>query len=111
MVSHPNGSQTRIELFTMHKITMTNDSVFVFSLGSKIVMDNSEILRFTFENVTSGIKSVVIVQHLEQLGEFIYITPADYSKTLHLFDIEGHALCPNVTLTDNGIVISLSELP
>ena len=108
---HSDGSQTRVELYTRPQVKISTDSVWVTSPVATLKYACSDVLRFTYENVPTGISSVQQkAKDFQVSNGRIYFSGKAKSSQVHLYSIDGKEQPINVTVTDEGLCMPLSQV-
>ena len=111
VIHHADGKTTEVELNTMPCITMTADKMQIKSSVAELVYDKSDVLKFTFKNVITGMST--IQNRMAYRIDEDEITFHGIPKTCEVRVYNGKGLQIPVCLMTRGTdaVLSLAQFP
>lgn len=108
---HPDGTTTDVELFTQPQVTFAGEKVLITSTVLNIEYNASEVTRFTYKDVATGIKSAQNEADCTQEdGRVIFHGIKDPEKVA-LYNANGVRVPARFTRVGDDISFSLETLP
>lgn len=111
VIWHADNTQTRLELSTRPQVTFSTDSVNVVSTSVSLKYAMSDVLRFSYAKVPSGIQSTNSDLTLRMNGENIYFVGVNSTDKIKLYSLDGKQMPLNLQPTSIGLCMPLSGLP
>lgn len=111
VLHHSNGKTSEVELYTMPRIQMTDTKMVITVQGSRQEFDKSDVVRFTFKGVGTGInavKSETRYRVNEDCVTFYGISSAD---RISVHNASGMQIPVRLTADGSDAVLSLAQLP
>ncbi len=108
---HADGTQTRIELFKKPQVTFDGDMICFNSPILNVQYPASDVLKFTYEGLTTAINSPQAAVSYRQDGERILFDSSVKPSSIALYTADGARVPVSLQPTSQGAVLSLSGIP
>lgn len=108
---HADGTTTEVELYTLPRIQMQADKMVITSQGVSQEFAKSDVLRFTYKGVGTGISQLnpqMTYRVDEDRVTFYGISTTD---RISVYNTGGMQIPVRLTADGNKSVLSLSSLP
>ena len=108
---HADGTQTRIELFKKPQVTFDGDMICFNSPVLNVQYPASDVLKFTYEGLTTAINSPQAAMSYRQDGERILVDSSVKPSSIALYTADGARVPVSLQQSAQGAVLSLSGIP
>jgi hypothetical protein len=109
---HFNGSQTKVELSVKPNLKISADSLTISSPTVTLRYASTDVYRFSYENVSTGVKTVQMGKLNPRMdGGYLYFSGIKANAPVRLFSTQGKELPVTLTPCDCGMRLSLNTLP
>lgn len=108
---HADGTQTRIELLKQPQVTFDGDMICFNSPVLNLQYPASNVLKFTYEGLTTAISDPQAELSFHQDGERILFDSSVKPSSIALYTADGARVPVSLQSTANGAVLSLSGIP
>jgi len=111
VLHHANGNTSEVELYTMPRILMTADKMQIKSSVAELEYDKTDVLRFTFKNVGTGIDAVHSEMAFRIDEDCVTFRGIPEAGAVKVYNLKGVQIPVRLEIAGGDAVLSLSQLP
>lgn len=111
VLHHADGKTSEVELYTMPRIQMTADKMIVTVQGSRQEFDKSDVVRFTFKGVGTGINAVKSETRYRVDEDCVTFYGVSSTDRISVYNTGGVQIPVRLTADSPDAVLSLAQLP
>ena len=111
VLHHANGKTSEVELYTMPRIQMTDTKMVITVQGSKQEFDKTDVVRFTFKGVGTGINAVKSVTRYRVDEDRVTFYGVSSADRISVHNASGMQIPVRLTADGSDAVLSLAQLP
>ena len=111
VLHHADGKTSEVELYTMPRIQMTATKMTLTVQGSKQEFDKSDVVRFTYKGITTGINSVKPETRYRVDEDRVTFYGICSTDRISVYNAGGVQMPVRLNADGNDAVLSLAQLP
>ena len=111
VLHHADGKTSEVELYTMPRIQMTDTKMVITVQGSIQEFDKSDVVRFTFKGVGTGISAVKSETRYRVDEDRVTFYGVSSTDRISIHNASGMQIPIRLTIDGNDAVLSLAQLP
>lgn len=111
VLHHADGKTTEVELYTLPRIQMTADKMIITVQGISQEYSKTDVLRFTYKGVGTGINNVSPTTSFRIDEDRITFHGVPETGAVKIFDAKGMQIPVSLTAVGSDTVLSLAQLP
>lgn len=108
---HSDGSTTEVELFNQPLVQFAGDKVLVTSPVLNMEYDKSDIVRFTYRDIDTGISTLSKEADIEQKDGQIVFHDVKSADKVAVYKSDGVRMPVQLTFSGDNATLPLSQLP
>ena len=110
VLHHADGKTTEVELYTMPRILMTDTKVGIIVQDTRQVFDKSDVVRFTFKGIGTGINAVKSETRYRADKDRVTFYGVSSTDRICIYNASGMRLPISLTTDGTDAVLPLSQL-
>jgi len=111
VLHHADGRTTEVELYTMPRIQMKSDKMIITSQGISQEYSKTDVLRFTYKGVGTGISNVCPATSFRIDEDRITFHGVPETGAVKIYDAQGMQIPVGMTTVGSDAVLLLAQLP
>ena len=108
---HADGTTTDVELYLRPRIEFTGEKVLITSTVLNMEYPKTDILRFTYKGVGTGITTPRQDADYSHDGDRLVFHGISSTDKVVIYTVSGVRVPVRLSATSNGIALPLSSLP
>ena len=111
VLHHVDGKTSEMELYTMPRIQMTDTKMVITVQGSKQEFNKTDVVRFTFKGVGTGINAVKSETRYRVDKDRVTFYGVSSTDRISVHNASGMQIPVHLTTDGSDAVLSLAQLP
>ena len=111
VLHHADGKTSEVELYTMPRIQMTADKMIISVQGSRQEFDKSDVVRFTYKGINTGISAVKPETRYRVDEDRVTFYGISATDRISVCNAGGVQMPVCLTADGNDAVLLLTQLP
>ena len=108
---HSDGSTTEVELFNQPLVQFSGDKVLITSPVLNMEYDKTDVIRFTYKDIDTGISTLTKETDIEQKDGQIVFHDVSSADRVAIYKADGIRVPVRLSFSGSDATLPLSQLP